>query len=176
MFEGNKVRLRAYTRDDLPLAQEFLNDIDVISGMNPNIIFPIKEEDEVEWYESFGSTSQNTYSFVIETRTDQTYVGGCGINEINTKNRYAVIGLFIGKPYWRNGYGSDALNVLVDFCFNEVNMNKVKLYVFSFNEKAISCYEKAGFVKEGVMRQEIFRNGEYHDMIAMGLLKSEWES
>lgn len=67
------------------------------------------------------------------------------------------------------------MRVLVRFIFNEMNMNKIKLHVFSFNERAKRVYEKIGFKVEGILRQELFREGRYHDVIVMGLLKSEWE-
>ena len=69
-----------------------------------------------------------------------------------------------------------ALRVLVNFCFHEINLNKVKLCVFSFNTCAIRCYERVGFKTEGVLRQEIYRKGKYHDTIVMGMLRCEWHA
>lgn len=87
----------------------------------------------------------------------------------------AVEGIFIGdKKYWGKGYGTDAMRVLVKFIFEQMNIHKVKLNVYSFNERAIKSYEKCGFKVEGVLRQEIFRDGRYYDEIIMGLLKEEY--
>ncbi len=66
------------------------------------------------------------------------------------------------------------MNVLIRFIFNEMNINKIKLHVYSFNERAIRCYEKCGFIKEGVLRQELYRDGRYYDTIVMGLLKEDY--
>jgi len=175
MFEGEKIRLRAYTRDDLPLARSFLNDVSVAEGMSSGIPFPLRPEDEEKWYNSLDPRSDKGYSFAIETKEDNTYLGGCGINSIDAKNHCATVGIFLGSEHCERGYGTDALRVLVDFCFNEVNLNKVRLVVFSFNKRAIRCYEKVGFKTEGVLRQEMYRGGSYHDTILMGLLRSEWE-
>lgn len=175
MFEGKIVRLRAYTREDLPLALAFVNDFEVSEGLQPGFLFPLRKEDEDKWYESLNPHSKESYSFAIEAKSDKNYLGGCGIDTINVKNHTATIGIFLGKQHWRKGYGSDALSILINFCFEEVNLNKVKLNVFSYNKKAIQCYEKIGFKTEGVLRQEIYRHGKYHDNIAMGLLRSEWE-
>jgi RimJ/RimL family protein N-acetyltransferase len=89
----------------------------------------------------------------------------------------AVVGIFIGdKNYWGKGYGTDAMSVLVKFIFEQMNIHKVKLNVFSYNERAIKSYEKCGFKVEGVLRQEIFRDGKYYDEIIMGLLKEEYSA
>jgi len=88
----------------------------------------------------------------------------------------ATIGIFIGdKSFWGKGYGTEAIELLTDFIFNEMNINKVKLNVYSFNKRAVRCYEKCGFVREGVLRQEIYREGRYHDDIVMGLLRDEYK-
>nr|WP_206076217.1 GNAT family protein [Marinitoga lauensis] len=74
-----------------------------------------------------------------------------------------------------NGYGTEAMKLLVNFIFDEMNINKVKLHVFSFNKRAIRSYEKVGFKVEGVLREQIFREGKYHDEIIMGILRREWQ-
>jgi len=60
---------------------------------------------------------------------------------------------------------------LVKFIFEEMNINKIALSVYSFNERAIKCYKKCGFTQEGVLREELFREGRYHDEILMSLMK-----
>jgi len=66
------------------------------------------------------------------------------------------------------------MNVLIDFIFNQMNINKIKLDVYSFNERAIKSYKKSGFIIEGVLRDEIYRDGKYYDKIVMGLLKKDY--
>lgn len=175
MLEGEKVRLRAYTKEDLPKARTYLNEKGVGDMMRGGILFPLRPDDEEKWYESLDANSDKQYGFAIESKEDKNYLGGCGVNGIDAKNRVAMVGLFLGKEHCGKGYGTDALRILVDFCFKEVNLNKVKLGVFSFNKRAIRCYENIGFKTEGVLRQEIYRQGRYHDTIIMSLLRSEWE-
>lgn len=175
MLQGEKVRLRAYTKDDLPLVRAYLNEIEVGQMLRGGILFPFRPEDEEKWYEALDANSEKEYGFAIETKDDGTYLGGCGVHAIDAKNRVATVGIFLGKEHLEQGYGTDALRVLVDFCFNEVNLNKVRLNVFSFNKRAIRCYEKVGFKREGVLRQEIYRGGEYHDTLVMGILRGEWQ-
>ncbi len=176
MLEGQQIRLRAYTRDDLPLRRACLNDVDLRRLVYPGILFPLRPEDQEKWYESLDATSDKQYSFAIESRDDSVYLGCCTVCGIDAKNRLASVGIFIGREHWRRGYGSDALRVLLRFCFEEINLNKVTIQVYSFNTPAIRCYEKLGFKTEGVLRQEIYREGQYHDTVAMGMLRSEWET
>ena len=68
------------------------------------------------------------------------------------------------------------MKLLVKFIFEQMNINKIKLCVYSFNERAKKCYIKTGFKEEGVLRQELYRDGAYHDIIMMGILKSEYFS
>lgn len=174
MYVGEKVKLREYKREDIKLAQEFVNDVEVKKMLNPGIPFLYTYEDEEKWFESQSATKE-LYNFAIETLKERKYIGGCGINNLDWKNSVATIGIFIGdKEYWSKGYGSDTLNILIKFIFEQMNIHKIKLNVFSFNKRAIKCYEKCGFKTEGILREEIFRNGKYYDEIIMGLLRDEY--
>lgn len=176
MYDGNLVRLRAYEKNDLEIARKFVNDPEVKKYLIPGIPFPLRVDDEEKWYNSLNPFGKGEYSFAIERIEDGKYIGGCGINKVDWKNSVAEVGIFLGKPYWNKGYGTDAMRVLVNFIFSEMNINKVKLEVFSFNERAIRSYEKVGFKIEGALREEIFRNGKYYNVIVMGLLRKEWNS
>lgn len=174
MYTGEKVKLRAYKREDIQLAQQFLNDAETKRFLTPGIPYPIVLEQEYKWFEGM-SSSEDRYSFAIETLKDGKYIGGCGLNSVDWKNSVAVVGIFIGdKNYWGKGYGTDAMKVLIRFIFEQMNVNKIKLFVYSFNERAVKSYEKCGFVKEGVLRQEMYRDGKYHDEYVMGVLRDEY--
>lgn len=87
-----------------------------------------------------------------------------------------MCGIVIGeKEYWNRGYGSDALRTLLRFAFEELNLHRVFLHVFDFNERAIRCYEKVGFRHEGRLRQARFTEGRYVDELVMAVLREEWE-
>lgn len=175
MYYGEKIKLRAYKREDVLLACEYMNDSELKRLLVNKIPYPMILEEEEKWYESLINL-KDSYNFAIEDLGSGKYIGGCGINQINWLNRIAIIGIFIGdKNYWGKGYGTDAVNTLVKFIFEQMNMNKVKLSVFSFNERAKKCYEKCGFKVEGVLRQELFRDGKYNDEYIMSILFEEWK-
>lgn len=173
MYEGKLVRLRAYRKDELELVKNYVNDPEVMHYTTPRIPYPYTLEDEEKWYAD-NSAVNETYNFAIETKETKEYLGGCGINKIDWKNSVVEVGIFIGnKEYWGKGYGTDAMRVLVKFIFEQMNINKVSLQVFSFNKRAQRSYEKVGFKVEGILRQELFKDGAYHDKICMGILKNE---
>lgn len=175
MYEGKLVRLRAYKKEEINQILEYINDPEIKRLTTPIVPYPFTYEDEEKWLNS-NSALNNTYSFAVETLNEGKYIGGCGVNSVDWKNSNALVGIFIGdKDYWGKGYGTDAMKVLLKFIFNQMNIHKVKLSVYAFNERAIKCYEKCGFKKEGVLRKEIFKDGKYHDEIIMGILKEEYK-
>lgn len=176
MYRGKLVRLREYTKNDIFLIKEYVNDPEVKLYTAPNTPYLFTLEDEERWYES-NSANNDHYSFIIETLDTQEVLGACGVNAVDWKNRNATIGIFIGDhSYWNKGFGTDALKVLIAFIFNEMNLHKIKLCVYDFNERAIHCYKKLGFKTDGVLRDEVFKQGSYHDEILMSLLRSEFKA
>jgi RimJ/RimL family protein N-acetyltransferase len=177
MYTGKLVRLRAYKKEDLPLAQVWLNDPEMKTNLAPGIPYPYTLEDEEKWYLGNTSSNNDVYTFAIEDLATGSYIGGCGINWVDWKNSRAMVGIAIGnKDFLGKGYGTDAMEVLVAFIFNQMNIRKIKLMVYAFNERAIQSYKKCGFVVEGVKKLEVFKNGAYHDEIEMALFRDDWEA
>lgn len=175
MYKGTKVKLRAYRKEDLERVVDLINDPEVKKLLTPGIPFPYTMEDEYKWYDSITANTSGVYSFAIETLEEKRYIGGCGVNHVDWKNGTVTIGIFIGdKDYWGKGYGTDAMQVLIGFIFDEMNIRKIKLNVFSFNERAIKSYEKCGFKVEGTLKDEIFREGGYHDEYIMALFRRDY--
>jgi len=173
MYEGKMVRLRAHKREEMSLAKEYMNDYEVRKNIQPGRPYPYTLKDEYKRYEGISGMKDN-YTFAIET-LEGKYIGGCGVNDVDWKNSKVVVGIHIGdRCCWGKGKGTEAMRLLIDFVFNEMNINKINLRVYSFNKRAIRCYEKCGFIKEGVLREEIFRGGEYHDEIVMGILRRKY--
>lgn len=73
-------------------------------------------------------------------------------------------------------YCTEAIKLIQEFSFNKLNLNKLELEVRTYNNRAIHCYEKYGFVEEGRLQENFFTDGEYTDTLVMGILKSEYEN
>ncbi len=176
MFNGKLVRLAPLTREDVDVFAPWFSDPEFIRFMFPHVLRPMSYEDEVEWYENMRK-DKDRYIFGIRTREDDKIIGNCGLFDFNWSSRHAEFGIGIGdKAYWGRGYGSDATRILMRYAFDELNLNRVELSVYDFNVRARSAYEKVGFVHEGTRRQAIFREGAYHDVHVMGLLRADWRA
>jgi RimJ/RimL family protein N-acetyltransferase len=131
---------------------------------------------EEQWFEA-QLQDDSGHVFVIETLKDGVPIGNLDLHAIDWVNRSAGCGVSIcERTYWNQGYGTDALRTLLRFGFEELNLHRVFLQVFDFNERAIRCYEKIGFRHEGRLRQARFVEGRYVDELIMGLLGEEWQA
>ncbi len=172
MYEGKLVRLRAFDNSDLTRCLQWSNDFDVMRGASGAILYPSTVDDEARSMSKNTSYSSGEYEFAIETLSGNHLIGKCGFTKVNWKNRLAEMVILIGeKEAHGKGYGADAVRTLCRFGFAEMNLRKIKAVVFSFNQAALRCYEKCGFVREGVLKQEIYRDGAYHDVIQMALFR-----
>lgn len=173
--------------------KKFIGDRLYLSPMNPNDV-----EKYVEWISSpivsdgMGNTSNiltesldkefiekalknGDKCFAIILLKNDELIGNCSIYRENDNARVAELGIFIGDEKFRNnGYGQEALNLLLDYGFNYLNLNSVYLSVFSFNDVAINCYKKIGFKEAGRLRENYFLNGKYYDVVYMDILKREF--
>ena len=121
------------------------------------------------------SLKNGNYIFSIIRKNDNTLIGNCGFNSLNHIDRTGTIGIFIGSSENQNkGYGTQALNALVNYGFSVLNLNNIDLQVFDFNERAIKCYRKVGFKEYGRRHQAYYVNCEYHDVVFMELLKEDY--
>ena len=173
MIEGKKVRIRALQKSDIAEIMKWINDPEVKSNLLMR--YPVSQYQEERWIETaLGTDNQRNKTFALETK-DGVYLGGIGLHKIDWENSNAEVGIVIGKKeYWNKGYGTDAMLAILDFGFNQMNLHRIYLRVFEFNQRGIRSYEKCGFKKEGILRHDRYREGRYYDTIMMGILKEEF--
>ncbi len=171
MILGEKTRLRAIEREDIPTFVRWLNDPEVRQYLE--MYLPMSRAEEEQWFEAYLKNSSSRI-FAIETEDGES-IGNVGLHEIDWKNRSASLGIVIAeKEYWGRGYGSDAIVALVDFAFREMNLHRIQLSVYEFNQRAKRCYEKCGFHEEGRAREAFYSDGRYHDSLLMAILRHEY--
>jgi RimJ/RimL family protein N-acetyltransferase len=173
-MEGKKIRIRALEKTDIEEVLKWINDPEVTATLAMR--YPVSRYQEEKWIErTLDGTDVKNKVFAIETK-DGVYLGGVGLHNINWKDRNAEVGIVIGKKeYWNKGYGSDAMLTILDFAFKRMNLHRVYLRVYDFNQRGIRSYEKCGFKKEGVLRDDLYADGKYHDTILMGILRDEFK-
>lgn len=171
MMQGKRVRLRAVEPSDLPDYHRWLNDPEVIRYLV--IYAPLSMPDEEAWYEAIRADDSQMV-FAIETEAGQ-HIGNLGLMHINWKDRTAELGIVIGdKSQWGKGYAQDAIETLLGFAFGEMNLHRIYLRVYADHAPAINSYRRCGFIEEGRLREDIYAEGGYHDMLIMGILKREF--
>ena len=175
MLEGERVRLRELRRSDLPVIVEHYNDEDVVRFL----AFwdgPFGEDDAEAFYERNLGQPRESRALAVERLEDGAFLGTLGLHRVSWRERKASLGVALWDPGAHDkGHGTEALGLLLVYAFDVLNMHRVELTVFAYNERAIRVYEKLGFVQEGRRRDAWYWDGEYHDVWDMGLLRPEWE-
>lgn len=172
MIQGKRARLRALELADLPDYHRWLNDPEVIRYLK--LYAPLSMPDEEDWYKAMREDPSQMV-FAVETETGQ-HIGNLGLMHLNWKDRSAELGIVIGdKSQWGKGYAQDAVQSLLAFVFEQMNLNRIHLRVYADHAAAITVYRKCGFVEEGRLREDVYAEGRYHDMLVMSILKREFE-
>jgi RimJ/RimL family protein N-acetyltransferase len=118
----------------------------------------------------------NAFPFGIHTAADDKFIGFVSLWVRDWSSAEAFVGIGIGdRAYWSRGYGSDAMRLALRFAFHELNLERVSLEANGDNARAIRAYEKCGFVHEGTQREWEGRDGRRAHIIAMGILRADWE-
>jgi RimJ/RimL family protein N-acetyltransferase len=172
MLKGQRLTLRAIERDDLPRYVTWLNDPEVTDHLKAYL--PFNLDDETDWYEAQrrDPTMQN---FAIVLNTENVHIGSIGLMKINQREQNAELGIMIGdKRQWGQGYGREAIKLLLPFGFATLNLHRIYLRVDATHPAAIRCYTNCGFVEEGRLRDAVFRQGRFEDQLIMSILRPEY--
>jgi len=171
---GTSVYLRPLEKEDAPLVQRWLNDPEITRNL---LVFrPLSRQAEEEFIAN-AAKDEHALSLLIVLKDGDRPIGVTGLKDIDFRNRNAEFGIAIGeKECWGQGYGTEAARLMVDHAFATLNLHRVSLRVNENNERGIRSYRRAGFQKEGVLREDYYRDGQYWDMTVMGILKAEWEA
>jgi RimJ/RimL family protein N-acetyltransferase len=168
-FEGALVRLRAVEEDDLPGINEGIWDPRVTQHMS--IVWPQAIAQTREFWERIRASDSDVL-LAVETLAGE-FVGGIGLHGIDSRSRQAELAIWIARPHWDKGYGTDAVRTMCRFGFQEMNLQRVSLHVYDSNPRGIRAYEKVGFKEEGRLRRGQFVGGDHVDVIVMGLLADD---
>ena len=120
--------------------------------------------------------NQNEITLAVRDRQTDTFIGTTGLYSVNWIMRTAEFRVFLGnKTFWNRGIGTESTKLMVVYGFEKMNLNRIWLGVNTENIGGVHAYEKAGFAKEGILRQEQYRNFRYYDVIRMSILRCEYE-
>jgi RimJ/RimL family protein N-acetyltransferase len=173
---GSRIVLREYRWEDLPHIRAWVNDHEITKNLNDIFLFPNTVYETENFLRSMIEGTAASKGFVISDKETLSYMGQIDLHQLDYRNRNAALGIVIGKKDCQGkGYGSEAITLLQRFVFHTLNLHRLELDVYEFNERAYHCYLKCGFREEGRMRQKLYRDGRYWDVIKMAILKEEFE-
>ena len=167
---GEKVYLSPRNSCDALVAAKWLNNYEVAKYIN-QYVKTINEDSEREYL----AKNNHEYDYAIVDLESDKLIGFIDLKKVDFISRTATLGVFIGREeYLSRGYGSDAIKLILNFGFNFLNLNNIKLEVLGFNIRAIKAYQKCGFKKFGVWKNSHYAEGTYHDIVFMNVTKSEF--
>jgi RimJ/RimL family protein N-acetyltransferase len=173
-LKGERIRLRWLTERDVDALFSIFSDPKVMkywswlpfedAGAAANLLADIRE----------GFQKQNLFQWGIARQIDDRVIGTCTLSRIDANNRRAEIGYALGSDYWGNGYMQEALTLLFDFSFGQLNFHRLEADVDPQNASSIKILERLGFQKEGYLRERWLIGGGVYDSLFFGLLRREW--
>lgn len=136
---------------------------------------PVTLESHRLWFQRY-QNSTDRQEFVIVVSDQRVPIGTIGLSAIDRNNRKAEYGILIGEAdYAGKGYAKEASQLLLKYGFEKIDLNKIYLRVFDDNDRAVDLYEKLGFKKDGLLRQDILKAGRFRNVLEMSILKEDWK-
>lgn len=173
-IKGKFVTLRAIEKDDLELMRKMMNDPE-IENLVVGWAFPVSKYQQNQWYEN-NINNNNNLRFIIETPDDGA-VGLATLTDIDWKNRKAYHGIKLANQRNRTkGIGTDTVMAIMRYAFNELQLNRLDGNWFESNIASQNLYIKCGWKIEGKQRKSVYKNGEYRDLVVVGVLKEDYEN
>ena len=175
MIESKRVYLRALEPDDYKTSVRWRNDDEIWSMLGGRKYF-VSEAYEQKWVNDVVHGSKDVRLAVCDKETDM-YIGNVYLTDIDYVNRTAVSHVLIGNhDYWGRGIATEAYSILLDYAFNELNLNRIEATVLDSNIASLKMHKKCGYEEEGVKRSSVYKNGKYHNQIIMSILKDRYKS
>ncbi len=175
-IQGERVLLRALTHADSETLRGFVNDPEVMQYSNN--YGPVHEGQQAQWMASALSSPGATWFGICDAQTEGfPLIGTCCLVDFDPIARSIELRIRLGhRPSWGRKFGQEACRLLLRYGFEERNLERIWLRVFSGNARAIRLYEKLGFTTEGVLRCAAYIKGQWQDVHLMAILRDEWQS
>jgi RimJ/RimL family protein N-acetyltransferase len=169
MLLGSRISLGPFVPEDFAAVFCWFNDV---AAARLDLAYrPIDMMAHQQWWQGLGKDPSKVV-FAMRKTSEPIIIGFVQIIAINSVHRSAEMGIRIGEERNRGqGFGTEALRLALDFCWNHLNLNRVQLTVFKHNLRAVGAYRAAGFRKEGCMRRAAYIGGEWVDLILMAALR-----
>lgn len=172
---GEKVYLSPISLDDVEEYTHYVNNLKMSAGVGGVVYTGVVDyDDELKLLKKF---KEMKYQFAVRKLEDDELLGDIGFNSVDTLHKTAILGIMLAnEDYQHKGYGTEAMNLLLDFGFSLLNLKNIFLEVFEYNKIAYNLYKKVGFTEIGRRRKALEIMGKRYDVIMMDILSEEFES
>lgn len=170
VLRGERVTLRPPDDTDPARFVAWFADPEVTRYLG--VLFPPPLEIEQEWFKSIGESKTDVFWMIEVARRA---IGSCAIARIDWLHARGSTGIAIGdKTAWRKGYATEAMRLRTEYAFLQLNLHKLSTRTFMENEGARRALQKAGYREIGVAREEMWRDGRWHDQWRAEILRADW--
>ncbi|MNE09548.1 putative ribosomal N-acetyltransferase YdaF [compost metagenome] len=163
--------------EDLQAIRNWANDEEITGTLSEIFTYPQTLHSTESFLRNMVEGKMDSKGFIISSKDTLEYIGQIDLHKLNWLNRSATLGIVIGrKDCLGKGYGREAITLMQGFVFETLNLNRLELEVYDYNERAYRCYTSCGFKEEGRFRQKIYKHGKYCDVIIMSILAEEYRT
>jgi RimJ/RimL family protein N-acetyltransferase len=168
VIRGNRVELRPVEDADYPLIHRWMNHPEVWRYMDYELPYSLADvRDDIERSRREG----HPFTILVDDRP----IGRVGLNQFRRRDRICFLYMFIGEPScWGKGYARDAVMALLGYAFDRWDLSMVELWTLADNNRAVTMYEKCGFVQEARLRQRSYKQGRWVDRVIMSANRDEF--
>jgi UDP-4-amino-4,6-dideoxy-N-acetyl-beta-L-altrosamine N-acetyltransferase len=171
MILGKTIRLVALESKHKDRIRDWSNDPEIARFLGR--WKPVSEIEHEQWFSTLHKNPSHMY-FAIETLDQEKHIGNIWLCDIDERNRKAEIRIMIGETDNQNrGLGTEAIQVISDYAFRDLNLHKVYAYVLGTNPRAKKSFEKVGFVLEGTLQKDRWSENQYIDVFLLGRINPE---
>lgn len=179
--ETGRLVLKTHTFDNLARLCEWANDPMLLfyndNQPEPGTPITVSCMEDYLGHMTGGAGDEATIHFGIHRKSDGELIGFAMIGHIDRYNRSCKFGITIGlKTVWGKGYGGEVVRAVLQYAFGELGMNRVGADIYAMNERSIRLFEKAGFRREGTIRQAVLKGGKFVNEYHYGILRDEWQA
>ncbi|OAB42420.1 GNAT family N-acetyltransferase [Paenibacillus glacialis] len=172
-MEGSTINLRIARESDVQLYYSYLLEPEGnrLTGTHGDFTL----DGTATWIKKISIPNEDRVDFMIVSKDTDEFMGEVVLNEMDSMNRSANIRIGIGKQHVGKGYGTEAIKLMLRYGFETLNLHRIELGVYTFNPRAIHVYEKIGFQRVGILRDTLYYDEEFHDLIMMSILENEFQ-
>ena len=165
----NRFEMKSLEIADVDHIMTWVNDPEVVKNLQ-HFDKTLTREDELSYINKILSSKND---FVFSFFDGSEYIGQGGIHQISWENKLGRVSIMIARKHWGKGYGQEILKRLINHAFKELGLHKIWLMHWKENKKAEHIYKKLGFKKEGILKDEYYWQGQYHDMVRMAIINEK---